>query len=246
LIRELYVRPAFLLLIVACALAKTSLAVAADRFNLPVGPGRELVYGHCQTCHDLQSVVDSAGIRRGAWDAVLDNMRGFGLRISEQQRAKILDYLGSYLGPNPPPAEPATAAAETGAAGGAPVDGAQVFDDTCIACHGADGMGKPGKFPPLAGNRDLFLAREFPAVVALNGIEGPIEVDGMAFANLMPPFDFLSDEEIAAVLRYVRSSWGNDAIRPSGFADLTAADVAALRAKPMSTTEVQAYRRSLK
>ena len=62
-------------------------ASAAERFNLPEGPGRDLVYGHCQTCHDLQSVVDSAGIRRGAWNAVLDNMKGFGLRISADQRA---------------------------------------------------------------------------------------------------------------------------------------------------------------
>lgn len=213
---------------------------AADRFNLPRGPGRELVYGHCQTCHDLQSVVDSAGIRRGAWDAVLDNMHGFGLRISDEQRARILDYLASYLGPKPPPEETAAATDGTG-----PVDGLQVFNDTCIACHGADGQGKQGEFPPLAGNRDLFLATDFPAVVALNGIEGKIEVAGHAFDKAMPPFDFLSDREIAAVVGYVRSAWNNDAIRPAGFADVTAGDVAARRAKPMTADEVHAFRQSL-
>lgn len=215
-------------------------APAADRFDLPRGAGRDLIYGHCQTCHDLQSVVDSAGIRRGAWDAVLDNMYGFGLRISDDQRAKILDYLGSYLGPNPPPEE----TAET-SAGSGPVDGDQVFRDTCIACHGADGQGKPEEFPPFAGNRDLFLSPDFPAVVALNGIEGPIEVDGQSFDNLMPPFDFLSDEEIAAVVNYVRSSWGNEAIRPADFGEVTADEVATLRTKPMTGQEVHAIRRSL-
>jgi len=230
---------AFVLLYIVGATLWASAASAADRFNLPAAPGRELIYGHCQTCHDLQSVVDSTGIRSGAWDAVLDNMRGFGLRVSDEQRAKILDYLGTYLGPTPPPATMATA--ETG-----PVDGVRVFDDTCIACHEADGKGKPGKFPPLAGNRDLFLARDFPAIVALNGIEGAIEVDGQRFANVMPPFDFLSDEEIAAVVKYVRSNWGNDAIRPADFTDVTAAEVAALRAKPMTTDDVHAYRQSLK
>jgi mono/diheme cytochrome c family protein len=216
-------------------------AAAVERFDLPVGPGRDLVYGHCQTCHDLQSVVDSAGIRRGAWNALLDNMRNFGLRISDDQRAKILGYLGTYLGPNPPPAETATATSEAGA-----VDGEQVYQATCIACHQADGKGKPEKFPPLAGNSDVFLARDFPVTVVLNGLEGPLDVNGQSFDNVMPPFDFLSDEEVAAVLRYVRSSWGNDALRPADFADVTAADVETLRARPMTSAEVHGYRQSLK
>jgi mono/diheme cytochrome c family protein len=210
---------------------------AADRFNLPQGPGRDLVYGHCQTCHDLQSVVDSAGIRRGAWDAVLDNMNEFGLRISDDQRAKILDYLATYLGPNPPAPEAAPAAARAGAA-----DGTQVFADTCIACHEADGKGKPGEFPPLAGNRDLFLAPDFPAKVALFGLAGPIDVGGQAFDNEMPPFDFLSDAEIAAVVNYVRAQWGNNGLRPADFAELTAADIANLRKNPKTPAEVHAER----
>lgn len=216
-----------------------SAAPAAERFNLPQGPGRDLIYGHCQTCHDLQSVVDSAGIRRGAWDAVLDNMHGFGLRVSDDQRALILEYLGTYLGPNPPEE---TAAASAGAG---PADGLRVFDDTCIACHGADGEGKPEKFPPFAGNHDLFLSPDFPAMVALNGIEGQIEVDGQAFDNVMPPFDFLSDEEIAAVVNYIRSAWNNDTIRPADFPEVTADEVAALRAKPMTAEEVHGVRQSL-
>jgi mono/diheme cytochrome c family protein len=216
-------------------------SASAQRFDLPEGPGRELVYGHCQTCHDLQSVVDSAGIRRGAWDAFLDNMKDYGLRVSDDQRARILDYLGTYLGPNPPSPEAATSMAEAGAA-----DGLKVFQDTCIACHQEDGMGKPGEFPPLAANPDLFLSSDFVAVVALNGIEGPLEVEGQSLDKAMPPFDFLTDQEIAAVVDYVRSTWGNDALRQPDFAGVTADDVAALRAKPMTAAEVHAYRQSLK
>lgn len=233
-------RPALILLVVAAAAFPVAGAGAANRFNLPQGPGRDLVYGHCQTCHDLQSVEDSAGIRRGAWDAVLDNMKGFGLRISDEQRAQILDYLGTYLGPNPPPAEQATAAADAG-----PVDGASVFEATCIACHQAEGEGKPGEFPPLAGNSDLFLSPVFPAVVALNGIEGPIEVNGETIDNAMPPFDFLSDEEIAAIVNYVRSQWGNDALQPTDMPALDAAAVAKLREEPMTAAEVHDLRKSL-
>jgi mono/diheme cytochrome c family protein len=212
-------------------------ARAAQLFPLPEGPGRDLVYGHCQTCHDLQSVVDSAGIPRRAWDGVLDDMRRFGLRITDAQRAAILDYLGSYLGPNPPP--------EVAATEGGPVDGAQVFDDTCIACHEADGKGKPGKFPPLAGNRDLFLAPDFPVLVALNGIRGPLDVDGQSFDNVMPPFDFLSDAEIAAVIKYVRSQWGNDTLAPAEAPDISAADVAVARRKSLTAQQVHEVRQSL-
>jgi len=228
-------------LFAACILVGVSAAAtrAADRFDLPQGPGRDLIYGHCQTCHDLQSVVDSAGIRRGAWDAVLANMDDFGLRISDDQRAKILDYLATYLGPNPPPPEAAPATAKAGAA-----DGIQVFADTCIACHEADGKGKPGEFPPLAGNRDLFLTPAFPAKVALFGLAGPIDVGGKPFDNEMPPFDFLSDEEIAAVVNYVRSEWGNDALSPAGFQKLTPADVANLRKNPKTPAEVHAERQT--
>jgi mono/diheme cytochrome c family protein len=213
-------------------------SLAAERFDLPKGPGRDLVYGHCQTCHDLQSVEDSAGIRKGAWAAVLDNMKGFGLRITGEQHDKILDYLGTYLGPNPP-------AEQTAAAPAAAVDGAEVFDNTCIACHEADGQGKPGEFPPLAGNKDLFLSSEFPAAVVLNGITGPIEVEGKPFDNTMPPFDFLADEEIAAVLGYVRAQWGNDKLQPADFPAIDAAAVADLRNKDMSAGQVHQLRQSL-
>ncbi len=233
-------RPATVPLFVFVTALTCAAASAAERFNLPEGPGRELVYGHCQTCHDLQSVLDSAGIRRGAWDAVLDNMKGFGLRISDDQRAKILDYLGTYLGPKPPPA---------GGGGGGAVaaaDGAKVYEDTCVACHQPDGKGKPGEFPPFAGNPDLFLAPDFPAVVALNGLEGPIDAEGEHIDGAMPSFDFLSDDEIAAVVAYVRANFGNDAVRPAGFADVTPAEVAARRAKPMTPAEVHDYRASLK
>jgi len=234
------VRPASVLSFVSAMALMTAAASAAQQFDLPQGPGRELVYGNCQTCHDLQSVIDSSGIPRGAWNAVLDNMKGFGLRISADQRAKILDYLATYLGPKPPPA----------ASGGAQVvttaDGAKVYADTCAACHQPDGKGKKGEFPPFAGNPDLFLATDYPAVVALNGLEGKIEAEGQHINGSMPSFDFLTDDEIAAVVMYIRSHFGNAADRPAGFADVTPAEVAARRAKPMSPADVYAYRASLK
>ena len=73
-----------------------------------------------------------------------------------------------------------------------------------------------------------------------------IDVEGQHLDNAMPSFDFLSDDEIAAVVMYIRSNFGNDAARPAGFADVTPAEVAARRAKPMTPAEVHDYRASLK
>ena len=83
-------------------------------------------------------------------------------------------------------------------------------------------------------------------MVALNGLEGAIDVEGQHVDNAMPSFDFLSDDEIAAVVMYIRTSFGNDSARPAGFADVTPADIAARRAKPMTPAEVHDYRASLK
>ena len=172
--------------------------------------------------------------------AVLDNMKGFGLRITEDQRARILDYLGSYMGPNPPPTD---GSSETVTA--AEVSGKDVFNNTCIACHMEDGKGKPGEFPPLAGNTDLFLSPEFPALVVLNGIEGPLSVEGHDFNNVMPSFDFLSDSEIAAVLTYVRSNWGNDTLPGASTDHLTSDDIKAIRSNPMTSVAVHEARAKL-
>ncbi len=148
---------------------------AADEIQLPPGPNRELVYGACRTCHDLGYLVESAGIGREDWDSLINGMRQYGLRIPPAERAKILDYLGTYLGPHPPPAGAATAAAAPEA-----VDGSKIFATQCTACHQPDGKGLPGHFPPLAGNHDLFRDRLLPVYVLLNGLSGAIAGPGQS------------------------------------------------------------------
>jgi mono/diheme cytochrome c family protein len=218
-------------------------AVAADGPELPRGPNRAAVYGACRTCHDLQYLVESAGIPRAAWSDILDSMKQYGLRVAPDQRAKILDYLGTYLGPNPPIS---TAAAAPAAAPAATVDGAKVFTEQCSACHQPNGQGVAGQFPPLAGNRDLFLSANYPAMVVLGGLSGKIEVEGKAINSVMPPLNFLSDTEVAAAVNYVRTGWGNDKLGPAGMAPLDAAAVAQVRAQHIAPGEVYAHRRQLK
>jgi mono/diheme cytochrome c family protein len=226
---------------VGCGLLAAA-AYAAGGPELPPGPNRALVYGQCRTCHDLQYLVESAGVPRDTWSDLLDSMKQYGLRIPPDQRARILDYLGTYLGPNPPPAgAPAAPAAKT-----AKVDGAAVFNEQCAACHQANGEGVAGQFPPLAHNRDIFLSADFPARVALFGLKGKISVNGHDFDAEMPPLDVLSDAEIAAAVTYVRESWGNASLRPKNMPAIDAAAVAALRAKKLTSEQVYAARRQLK
>lgn len=219
-------------------------ACAQENIELPPGANRELVYGQCRTCHDLQYLKESAGIPRDAWEGILDAMKQYGLHLSPEQRTKILDYLATYLGPNPPPAS-AAAAAPAPAATQAEANGAAIFRDQCAACHQANGQGVPGQFPPLAGNSDLFLSRQFPIYVVLFGMQGDIKVEGKSFNNTMPPFEIMSDREIAAVIDYVRGAWNNDKLNTKQFRPLKVSDVKAVRGKKLTSAAVHAYRNSL-
>lgn len=201
--------------------------------ELPAGPHRDLVYGKCRTCHDLQYLKDSAGITRQQWEGVVSTMEGLGLDVSDSQKQHILAYLGTYLGPNPPKAS-AQASAET------KISGEQVYASQCMSCHQQDGTGVAGEFPPLAGNPDLSRSREFPALVVLNGLQGAIRVNGKTYDGQMPSFSFLSDEKVSAVVNYVRNAWGNhsamDALQPG--------QIKALRSRQLDPQEVHAYRAS--
>ena len=88
--------------------------------------------------------------------------------------------------------------------------GASVFSSRCAACHQANGRGVPGVFPPLAGSE--FVNGDSARLVrlVLHGLTGPVSVEGATFNGAMPAWrDQLRDAEIAAVLTYVRSSFGN-------------------------------------
>jgi hypothetical protein len=79
-------------------------AGAAGAAELPAGPDRDLVARECQACHDLDNVIDAAGASREDWNGALDAMTGFGLSVTPEDRAKILEYLATALGPGAKPA----------------------------------------------------------------------------------------------------------------------------------------------
>jgi mono/diheme cytochrome c family protein len=91
--------------------------------------------------------------------------------------------------------------------------GAKTYAQNCSICHQPTGMGVPGQFPPLAGSE--WVLEEGPNRIIkliLNGVQGPITVNGQPFNNAMPPWrDIMTDDQIAAVATYIRSTWGNKA-----------------------------------
>jgi len=73
-------------------------AAAAQRADLPAGPNRDLVSRACQACHDQSMVVAATGLTREGWNATIEEMISYGMRVDREDREKILEYLSSYLG----------------------------------------------------------------------------------------------------------------------------------------------------
>ena len=113
------------------------------------------------------------------------------------------------------------AAAETPAA-----SGATLFQMNCAACHQPNGEGLRGIFPPLAQSDYLLADKERSIRIALQGTGGPLTVNGIEYQGVMPMPPSLDDAQVAAILTYVRSSWGN-------------------RGGPVTTAEVQKTRAAL-
>lgn len=105
--------------------------------------------------------------------------------------------------------------------------GAKLYERNCASCHGANGQGAPTAYPSLAGNRPLALGDSTnPIRIVLNGGYPP-STGGNPRPYGMPPFGAaLSDSDIAAVVSYVRTGWGNDGKMVS------ALDVSRLRGAP--------------
>lgn len=88
--------------------------------------------------------------------------------------------------------------------------GRKLFD-ICAACHGFDGMGLQGQAPPLAGSPIATGPESRTIRVLLQGLQGPIEREGITYDLQMPAAPFPDDEQIASLLTYIRRGFGNTA-----------------------------------
>jgi len=87
--------------------------------------------------------------------------------------------------------------------------GKQLYAQTCFACHQGEGQGITGAFPPLAKSDYLNEDIDRAIGIVLHGKTGEITVNGEKYNSVMTP-QTLSDEEVANVLTYIYSSWGNN------------------------------------
>jgi nitrite reductase (NO-forming) len=113
--------------------------------------------------------------------------------------------------------------------------GKAVYLQTCFVCHQPQGEGVANQIPPLAKS-DFLGANDKGNIIrgVVAGRTGPIKVNGKDYNATMVPMAYLSDEQIANVLTYVRNSWGN-----SGDA-ITISEVAKIRQEsPPAPTKSQ-------
>ncbi|MCC7054954.1 MAG: cytochrome c [Gemmatimonadaceae bacterium] len=138
-----------------------------------------------------------------------------------------LALLTACGGGEPKPADTAVAVAAAPATdAAAPTDkGAATYTQICASCHQATGLGVEGTFPPLAGSAWLTGDAQVPIAIVIAGLQGEISVGGKAYNGAMQAWGMLSNDDVANVLTYTRSQWGNAA------GPVTPAEVKAVRDK---------------
>jgi nitrite reductase (NO-forming) len=135
-----------------------------------------------------------------------------------------------YLGDKLTSLEPVATAAKASVSGTLTREqqvqaGSVLFKGTCSTCHQPNGEGLANVFPPLARSDFLAKTPQRAVEIVLNGLTGPVTVNGAQYNSVMPPMSQLNDDEVANILTYVLSSWGNNGPQ------ITAKQVADVRAK---------------
>lgn len=86
-----------------------------------------------------------------------------------------------------------------------------VYTTYCMPCHQADGNGVPNLNPPLVKTSYVLGDKTKLIGIVLNGLNQEIEINGETYNGVMASHDYLTNQEIADVLTYVRNSFGNKA-----------------------------------
>jgi len=149
----------------------------------------------------LRTGMSRHGTAEGAMAEVVSHSTQF---LSENDLGAMAEYLKS-LPPGPRPAATEAPPEDTMLLGN------KLYQQHCVACHGASGEGSPPAWPALAGNASV---RAEPANnVVLSLLRGGYAPTTQANPQPhgMPPYHGLSDSDIAALATYVRNSWGNTA-----------------------------------
>ncbi len=119
------------------------------------------------------------------------------------------------------------------------IRGSIVYGNVCSGCHQSHGGGNAGQAPALAGSEWVIAPGANRLIrIPMNGLTGPIKVNGVEWNLSMPAFagpGMMSDEDLAAVVTYIRNSWGNKA------GPVTAEEVQKVRADVLKNHADQQY-----
>jgi mono/diheme cytochrome c family protein len=153
----------------------------------------------------LKSGVSARGVVYGPMAEVVHNSLQY---LSDEDTQAMAIYLKSIAEPASRP--PAGSNLPTSESSLLISLGKTVYDARCASCHGAQGEGKPPHWPPLANNQSIEMESAVNAIrMVLNGGYPP-STEGNPRPYGMPPFaGLLSDNEVAAVVSYIRTAWGN-------------------------------------
>jgi mono/diheme cytochrome c family protein len=110
----------------------------------------------------------------------------------------------------------------------------------CAPCHQASGLGNPGQAPPLVGSEWVVGSPERVIRIPIQGLTGPIQVNGQEWNATMPPMvaSTVSDEDFAALLTYIRRTWGNQASAVTKEQVKAVRDAVANRSDPWTADEL--------
>ena len=216
-----------------------------------------IMMGKCARCHGEETSVlhdwldyktafnDRVEIKRRVWDSWNGSYYKQTMpagncaeaqAMSESERRIIKDWVqkGAMCGVPEDPNVQKTKAEKM-------ESGRKLFATICAACHQPSGSGIPSRFPPLAASDFLNADKHRAARVVVNGMQGELMVNGQKYNTSMPKVP-LGDQDVANVLTFVYSSFGN-----SG-QEVTAEEVTAARsakeetatARPNQPTPAQA------
>lgn len=163
---------------------------------------------------DPKDVAELLKNGRSARGSVMGPMADVVFGSTQHLDEADLRAMGVYLKSLPNTASAAPAATSTTSRRDVRVmeRGAKIFDQRCAYCHGDQGQGAEGAYPPLAGNRAVLMDSAVNLIQIVRHGGFLPSTGGNPRPYGMPPFRYvLDDSDVAAVLTYVRGSWGNDA-----------------------------------
>lgn len=160
------------------------------------------------SAQDIVDLLKTGQAARGtAFGPMADVVRQSTQHMSDDDLHAIADYLAAL-----PPRPAAAAPLPLFDAGRLAKQGEQIYRQRCAGCHGADGHGEPGVYPPLDGNASVTETSGVNAirVVLLGGFAPSTAAHPRPYS--MPPYaQQLGDTEVASVVSYIRRAWGNRA-----------------------------------